>query len=95
MPAECNKKYVFPSLEIASYFCVHNDKILKVETHQEKLFCTPISCHFNRQDSVKKMETILECLSRFITRTPLEKQMATHPSILDWRIPWTEEPGGL
>ena len=25
----------------------------------------------------------------------LEKEMATHPSILDWRIPWTEEPGGL
>ena len=26
---------------------------------------------------------------------PLEKRMATHPSILTQRIPWTEEPGGL
>ena len=26
---------------------------------------------------------------------PLEKGMATHASILAWRIPWTEEPGGL
>ena len=26
---------------------------------------------------------------------PLEKEMATHPSIPAWRIPWTEEPGGL
>ena len=26
---------------------------------------------------------------------PLEEGMATHPSILAWRIPWTEEPGGL
>ena len=26
---------------------------------------------------------------------PLEKGMATHSSILDWRVPWTEEPGGL
>ena len=26
---------------------------------------------------------------------PLEKGMATHSSILVWRIPWTEEPGGL
>ena len=26
---------------------------------------------------------------------PLEKEMATHSSILAWRIPWTEEPGGL
>ena len=26
---------------------------------------------------------------------PLEKEMATYSSILTWRIPWTEEPGGL
>ena len=26
---------------------------------------------------------------------PLEKGMATHSSILAWRFPWTEEPGGL
>ena len=26
---------------------------------------------------------------------PLEKEMATHSSILVWRIPWTEEPGRL
>ena len=27
--------------------------------------------------------------------SPLEKGMATHSSILAWRLPWTEEPGGL
>ena len=26
---------------------------------------------------------------------PLEKEMETHSSILAWKIPWTEEPGGL
>ena len=26
---------------------------------------------------------------------PVEEGMATHSSILAWRIPWTEEPGGL
>ena len=26
---------------------------------------------------------------------PLENEMAVHSSILAWRIPWTEEPGGL
>ena len=26
---------------------------------------------------------------------PMEKEMATHSSILAWRTPWTEEPGGL
>ena len=26
---------------------------------------------------------------------PLEEEMATHSSILAWKLPWTEEPGGL
>ena len=29
------------------------------------------------------------------SRSPLEKEMATHSSILAWKIPWTVEPGGL
>ena len=37
-------------------------------------------------------ETRLQSLGREDT---LEKGMATHSSILAWRIPWTEEPGGL
>ena len=28
-------------------------------------------------------------------KDPLEEDMATHSSILAWRIPWTQEPGGL
>ena len=28
-------------------------------------------------------------------KDPLEKEMATHSSTLAWKIPWTEEPGGL
>ena len=28
-------------------------------------------------------------------KDPLEEEMATHPTILTWRIPWTEEPGGI
>ena len=31
----------------------------------------------------------------WVGRTPLEKEVATHSSFLAWRIPWTEEPGGL
>ena len=31
----------------------------------------------------------------WVGKIPLEKGMATHSSILAWRIPWTEEPGGL
>ena len=37
-------------------------------------------------------ETQIECLD---WEDPLEKGMAIHSSILAWRIPWTEEPGGL
>ena len=31
----------------------------------------------------------------WVGKTPLEKEMATHSSILAWRISWTEEPDGL
>ena len=37
-------------------------------------------------------ETQVQFLSQ---EEPLEKGMATHASILAWRIPWTEEPGRL
>ena len=39
-----------------------------------------------------RQETRFQSLGR---ENPLEKGMATHSSILAWRIPWTEEPGGL
>ena len=34
-------------------------------------------------------------IQRLDPEDPLQKEMATHSSILAWRIPWTEEPGGL
>ena len=37
-------------------------------------------------------ETWVQSLGR---EGPLEKEMVTHSSIRAWRIPWTEEPGGL
>ena len=39
-----------------------------------------------------KRETQVQSLGQ---EDPLEKDMATHSSILAWKIPWTEEPGGL
>ena len=39
-----------------------------------------------------RQETQVQSLSQ---EDPLEKGMATYSSILAWRIPWTEEPGGL
>ena len=39
-----------------------------------------------------KQETQVRTLGQ---EDPLEKEVATHSSILAWRIPWTERPGGL
>ena len=46
--------------------------------------------------TVKNMSTMQETWVRSLGREdPLEKGMATHSSILAWRIPCTEEPDGL
>ena len=45
---------------------------------------------------VKNPPEMQETRVRFLVwEDPLEKGMATHSSILAWRIPWTEETGGL
>ena len=45
---------------------------------------------------VKKLPTVQETLVRSLGwEDPLEKEIATHSSILAWEIPWTEEPGRL
>ena len=46
--------------------------------------------------TVKSLPAMQETWVRSLDQEdPLEKGMATHSSILAWRIPWTEEPGGL
>ena len=46
--------------------------------------------------TVKNPPAMVETWVRSLGREdPLEKGMATHSSIQAWRIPWTEEPGGL
>ena len=45
---------------------------------------------------LKHLPTMWETWVRFLSQEdPLEKEMATHSSILVWRIPWMEEPGRL
>ena len=58
---------------------------------------------FNKHDRtslvaqmVKNLPAVQEaCIGSLGQEDSLKKEMATHPSILAWRIPWTEEPGGL
>ena len=46
--------------------------------------------------SVKNLPAMQETQVRFLGQEdPLEKEMATHSSILAWEIPWADEPGGL
>ena len=45
--------------------------------------------------TVKRLPTMWETWVRFLClEDPLEKEMTTHFSILAWKIPWMEEPGG-
>ena len=45
---------------------------------------------------VKNLPAKQETIAQFLRQEdPLEKEMATHSSTLAWKIPWTEEPGGL
>ena len=56
------------------------------------LFCIPSLVAQTVKNLLAVPETWVQSLGR---EDPLEKDMATHSSILVWRIPWTEEPGGL
>ena len=46
---------------------------------------------FSAKESARQKETWVQSLGG---EDPLEKEMATHSSILAWEIPWTEESGG-
>ena len=68
----------------------------------EGLACT-ISCQARNSSQVAQwkrihlpMQEIQEMRVRSLGQEdPLGKEIATHSSVLAWRIPWTEEPGGL
>ena len=45
---------------------------------------------------VKNLPAMQETQVQFLSQEePLEKEMATHSSVLAWKIPWMEEPGSL
>ena len=71
-------------------------KIFKLNVSQEFIKGTDKLLGFSRGSTVKNpppmQETWVQSLEQ---EDSLEKGRATHSSILAWRIPWTEEPGGL
>ena len=57
---------------------------------------TALCMDFSGSSGVKIPLAMQETPVQFLGQEdPLEEEMATHTSILAWRIPWTEEPGGL
>ena len=61
-----------------------------INTSIEPIWASPVA------QRLKCLPAMQETWVRFLGwEDPLEKEMATHSSILAWRTPWTEEPGGL
>ena len=58
------------------------------------MICFILSCGSYGQESACNAGD-LDSIPEKIQEEPLEKERATHSSILAWRIPWTEEPAGL
>ena len=58
--------------------------------------CVLYQYHSLVAQMVKNLPAMQETWVQFVGwEDPLEKGMATHSSVLAWKIPWTEEPGGL
>ena len=65
-----------------------NDNVIKLQINQVKISLVA--------QMVKNLSAMQETeVGSLGLEDPLEKEMATHSSILAWKIPWTEEPGGL
>ena len=68
------------------FFTTHLQQLLPGLNHRAFLLA----------QTVKNLPTMQETQVQSLGQEdPLEKGMATHSSILAWKIPWTEEPGGL
>ena len=85
----CTKQVRSPALRS------HGDLIwLMAEARQE--FIPTCQQTFPVAQTVKYLPTMQETqVPSLDQEDPLEKEMATHSSILAWKIPWTEEPGRL
>ena len=82
------------SSEISTYERIRDKCELSLHTHL--VLVHQLSHLFSRGSVVKNLPAIQETLVQSLGQEdPLEKGMATHSSILAWRIPWTEEHSGL
>jgi len=75
----------------------HPQRVFKDNEHQTRKNNQPPRELFLMAQMVKNLRAMWETQTQSLGREePLEKEgMTTHSSVLCWRIPWTEEPGGL
>ena len=91
---------LFNILEVIANVCKQENKISKIikwensremlESKEPRTGASLVAQRLKRLPAMR--ETWVQSLG---WEDPLEKEMATHSSILAWRVPWTEEPGGL
>ena len=75
---------------IGNMVYIHNVKLLSIKKNEVMPFAFLVA------QRIKHLPAMQEARVRSLGwEDPLEKEMATYSSILAWRIPWTEEPGGL
>ena len=77
-------------LKIYFNICLTWKNNQEVSIHKCKQWVFPDSAAVKNLQEMQKMR-----VRSLDQEDPLEKDMATHSSILAWEIPWTEEPGGL
>ena len=80
-------------MSISLYICVY------IYTHTHTYIYIYIYTYIHTYHLVDQRVENLPAVQKTLIQSqgwevPLEKGMATYSSILDWRIPWTEEPGG-
>ena len=97
-PAYAHRRPAVDILELSCSSTLHN--LIKSETfrvNQNQFAAFLGTClGASQAQMVKKLPAMQEIWVPSLNQEdPLEKGMATHSSILAWRIPWTEEPGGL
>ena len=78
------------SLSLLIYITLHGTYIHTWHIHGEYILPSLVAQRLKRLPPMR--ETQVQSLGR---EDPLEKEMATHSSILAWRIPWIVEPGRL
>ena len=82
--------------EISTYERIRDKCELSLQQHAHLVLVHQLSHLFPGSSVIKNLPAMQETFVQSLGwEDPLEKGMATHPSILAWRIPWTEEHGGL